>query len=192
MSTFPFGESISPITTHGIEEWVLQGCASSAWTVGALIPNTFEAVVRLSAPAPGVQHWWSAYREMFVALGSTCARYSSPRSTLTFGIWDGHGFWSESNDKELSRISRLEMPNRKYFLLTGDSLSIGELRYPGSGEWRNPDLVWPDDHAWFIGTDVDFWSLYVGGSLKMIQEIESQFGGSCRRVNFSDKLVVEN
>jgi hypothetical protein len=111
---------------------------------------------------------------------------------LTFGIWEGHGFWSESNDKELSRISRLEMPNRKYFLLTGDSLSIGELRYPSSDEWRNPDLVWPDDHAWFIGTDVDFWSLYVGGSLKMIQEIESQFGGSCRRVNFSDKLVVEN
>ena len=129
---------------------------------------------------------------MFVALGSTGAKYSSPRSKLTLGIWEGHGFQSESNDKELSRISRLAMPNRNYLLLTGDSSSLGELKYPGSDQWRNPDLVWPDDHAWFIGTDVDFWSLYIGSSLKMIQEIESQFGSSCERVAFSDKLVIEN
>jgi hypothetical protein len=192
LSTFPFGDSISPVTGHGNEEWIRQGCASSTGTVETLIPTSFEAVVRLLAPAPGMHQWWSAYREMFVALGSTCAGYSSSQSKLTFGIWEGHGFQSESNREELSRIPRLAMPNRNYLLLTGDFLSLGDLRYPSSDEWRNPDLVWPDDHAWFIGTDVDFWSLYVGGSMEMIHEIESQFGGSCRRVNFSDKLVVEN
>jgi hypothetical protein len=192
VSTFPFGDSISSITTLGTEEWICEGCAGSVGTVGALIPNTFEAVVRLLAPAPRIQHWWSAYREMFVALGSICANYSSPPGNLTFGIWEGHGFQSESNREELSQIPKLAMPNRVYFLLTGDSLSLGELRYPNSDEWRNPDLMWPDDHAWFVGTDVDFWSLYVGGSLEMTQEIESLFGDSCMRVSYSEKLPVES
>jgi hypothetical protein len=38
------------------------------------------------------------------------------------------------------------------------------LHDPGSlGEWRRPDLFWPDDRQWFVATDVDFWSLYIGG-----------------------------
>ena len=34
-------------------------------------------------------------------------------------------------------------------------------------DWRNPDLFWPDDRRWFIATDVDFWSLYIGGSKQL-------------------------
>ncbi len=159
--------------------------------MGALVPNGFEVVVRILATARGTKDWWLAYKEQFLSLISVCVAHSMSHSALNFGIWEGHGFCAESTDEAMSQIPKLEMLNRNYFLLTGDVDSIGELKYPGSVDWRNPDLVWPDDHSWFLATDVDFWSLYVGGSSQMIQSIESLFGDSCIRVNKSDKLVIE-
>jgi hypothetical protein len=41
---------------------------------------------------------------------------------------------------------------------------VTELRHPDGDGWRNPDLFWPQDQGWFVATDVDFWSLYIGGS----------------------------
>lgn len=192
MAASSFGESISPAPSSAIGEWVRESCSGDPWTVGALVPNGFEVVVRLVATTPGTKDWWLAYKEQFVALISVCVAHSTSRSALNFGIWEGHGFCAESTDHALSKIPKLEMPNRNYFLLTGDVDSVGDLKYPGSADWRNPDLVWPDDHSWFIATDVDFWSLYVGGSSQMIQDIESRFGDSCERVGDSDKLVIED
>ena len=48
------------------------------------------------------------------------------------------------------------------------------LEEPGStGSSRRPDLWWPDDRRWFVATDTDFWSLYVGGDEALIDELAS-------------------
>ena len=46
-----------------------------------------------------------------------------------------------------------------------------ELREPGGDRWRNPDPCWPADRAWFLATDVDFWSLDVGGSCDSVDDL---------------------
>src|SRR4051794_16848291 len=52
-------------------------------------------------------------------------------------------------------------PYRRYYLLNGSVAAVTELRDPANPEqFRNPDLYWPDDRRWFVGTDVDFWSLF--------------------------------
>ena len=48
---------------------------------------------------------------------------------------------------------------------------MANVRHPGSDSWRNPDLFWPDDQRWFVATDVDIWSLYVGGTRQLISEL---------------------
>jgi hypothetical protein len=40
------------------------------------------------------------------------------------------------------------------YLLEGPVSAVTQLCHPEpSGEWRNPDLFWPDDRRWFVATD---------------------------------------
>jgi hypothetical protein len=72
----------------------------------------------------------------------------------------------------LADVPRFELPNRTYHLLAGPVAAVTEIEVPGSpGRWQRPDLFWPDDHSWFVATDVDFWSLYIGGDPRFIVEL---------------------
>lgn len=72
----------------------------------------------------------------------------------------------------LGQVPSFDLPNRTYYLLEGPVTAATQLRHPGpSRDWRNPDLFWPDDQQWFVATDVDFWSLYIGGDDDLITEI---------------------
>lgn len=71
----------------------------------------------------------------------------------------------------LALIPRFDRPHRTYYLLEGPVRAVTGLRYPDGQGWRNPDLFWPDDRAWFVATDVDFWSLYIGGPTSLIAEL---------------------
>jgi hypothetical protein len=44
---------------------------------------------------------------------------------------------------------------------------VSTRQEPGSGRGR-PGLLWPRDRAWFIATDVDQDSTFVGGSLALV------------------------
>ena len=66
------------------------------------------------------------------------------------------------------------------------------LRYPGDDGWRNPDLFWPNDRTWFATTDVDFWSLYVGGSKAFTSELATRSPTLCEFVDHDDRLPIED
>jgi hypothetical protein len=71
----------------------------------------------------------------------------------------------------LSQIPCFDRPHRTYYLMKGPVTAVTHLSYPGFNGWRNPDLFWPDDQRWFVATDVDFWSLYIGGQDTFIKEL---------------------
>ncbi|MBV9950521.1 MAG: hypothetical protein JO291_01120 [Acidimicrobiia bacterium] len=71
----------------------------------------------------------------------------------------------------LAELPRFDRPNRTYFLLEGPVAGVSRLHDPGLRDWRNPDLFWPDDRRWFVATDVDFWSLYIGGEDDFLAEV---------------------
>lgn len=76
---------------------------------------------------------------------------------------------------ELGSVPRFAMPHRTYSLVTGPASAVTELRNPAQpGSWQRPDLFWPDDSAWFVATDVDFWSLYVGGDDDFLTELAAR------------------
>ncbi len=93
---------------------------------------------------------------------------------------------------ELANIPVLDHPNRAYYLLEGRLDAVTALRYPDTDGWRNPDLMWPGDRTWFIATDVDFWSLYVGGSERFIAELAQDLPNNVESVSWTDALVVED
>jgi len=91
--------------------------------------------------------------------------------------------WQEGIlSREISQGERLDLPARGHVLFRG---GIAELTDPdwvlhvpwrdreteahgGAPDAQSPSIVWPDDHAWVVVTDVDLDSTIVGGSPELI------------------------
>jgi hypothetical protein len=56
----------------------------------------------------------------------------------------------------------------------------------------SPDLFWPDDRRWFIATDVDFWSLYIGGDHDFITEVARSVPTRSEIVALDHQLEIED
>ena len=92
----------------------------------------------------------------------------------------------------LGAIPIFDLPNRTYYLMEGPVSAVVGLRDPASGDWRNPDLFWPDDRRWFVATDVDFWSLYVGGDSDLIADLAASVATPTEAVTLSYQLEIED
>lgn len=92
----------------------------------------------------------------------------------------------------LAEIPRFHRPHRTYYVMSGPVAAVAGFRYPGSDGWRNPDLFWPDDREWFVATDVDFWSLYVGGRLGFVDELAAAIPTGSERVGPDSPLPLED
>ncbi len=71
--------------------------------------------------------------------------------------------------------------SRQYFLVKASLAEIDDVSrfavqaaHPAN-DWltRSPNLWWPDDHRWFVVSEVDFMWTYVGGPQALIEAIES-------------------
>ncbi len=92
----------------------------------------------------------------------------------------------------LAQIPTFDRPHRTYYLVEGPAMAVTDLRHPGGEDWRNPDLFWPDDRQWFVATDVDFWSLYIGGTSDFIAELAQSVSTRSAQVDFALQLEIEN
>ena len=93
----------------------------------------------------------------------------------------------------LASLPAIERPGRRYLVVSGPVDAVIDLREPGEAAWRNPDLWWPLDRAWFVATDVDFWSLYVGGSTAFVTDLMAAVPARTRveRVDLDVDLETE-
>ncbi|MGW1541588.1 hypothetical protein ACWCPM_15360 [Streptomyces sp. NPDC002309] len=98
------------------------------------------------------------------ALIPVLERHTRTPEDCWFGLWCGYGRW------DFGRFPVFETPGREEVLLAGalaDAVSPTAL-----DEFRElPDLWWPQDRAWCVGSDVDLASTYVGGSPELIAEL---------------------
>ena len=74
---------------------------------------------------------------------------------------------------------KLELPHRAYVLFRATlddlvDLADGRARAdidPFHPDWRTPNLLWPDDHAWCLATEVDLDSTVVGGTRALVDQL---------------------
>ncbi len=100
----------------------------------------------------------------------------------------------EEVERGLTAFPRLSLPHRTYFLMVGSLGSATRIAHPGGHGRQPPDLWWPDDRAWFIGSDTDLDRTYVGGSERLAVAIEDGLAGrvgpASRRGSLSDPGAV--
>ncbi len=224
-----FGDGVRPASTVASAGWLARSCRGAPGTVGALVPNEYESVLRVFPPPPHPDEWWALYHGVYDVVASIGARHTSSPDRAWFAIWEGHGFDTATThiavrgpldadaqrslraqrdalreqDRRrnaairtaLDELPRLDRPDRTYVLLEGPVSAVTELRDPGSvdgASWRHPDLFWPDDRRWFVATDVDFWSLYIGGDTAFVRELAPEMPTRCEQVAFETRFEIED
>lgn len=87
-------------------------------------------------------------------LGSVLSRFTTTYDRVWFALWEGYG-GLEPRPRRGRPL--LDLPNRQYLV------SVGPLSELPSWHWEGPNLWWPDDRAWFVASEIDLVSTYVGG-----------------------------
>jgi hypothetical protein len=67
----------------------------------------------------------------------------------------------------------VELPWREYRLLSGPldaALEVGRL-FSGVFDPHSPNLIWPDDHAWCVASEVDLCSTYIAGPQTLADDL---------------------
>lgn len=122
---------------------------SMAALMGVLLPHT-------RTPDEGFFGIWDGYVEFH------------EEETVVWGGTDGesaHIVGMSAVAAQLTHGGRLRCPGRNYVLLQGPLREASAIRsLPGEGELElpAPNVIWPQDHSWFIASEIDFDSTLVG------------------------------
>lgn len=107
--------------------------------------------------------------------------------TCWFGVWEGYGDLDILPQPLLGQ-ERLDLPHRRYLLYRGTVRDA--LRFvPALG--RTPNLWWPEDHSWFVASEVDLDWTYVAGPLDTISGLLAETRLETRPVELDDSCVYE-
>jgi hypothetical protein len=136
---------------------------------------------RSQGPAAGTLYLDDARALIAIARGFT----DTPQQCWCC-IWEGFGWWSRGSYGPLGASENSPAPSpipidakqwpkvhtryRDYFLYEA-SLDTAFMEAIQTLEGHSPNLWWPSDRAWCVGTEVDASSTYVGGSRALIDAI---------------------
>jgi hypothetical protein len=136
-------------------------------------------------------------------LASFLGAHTADPSACWFALWSGFGFlgadgvlyrrrggvlaelgvWVRGavRDRQQRRASRrlatfdlLGQSGRSYLLFRGSVIDAQWFRFGESGWFQSPTLWWPDDRGWFVHTEIDATSTYVGGSRTLIDRLVAE------------------
>lgn len=140
----------------------------------------------------GIQRYWcdwdSLEKESFCYLVGLLSDYTTTNDTCWFCQWEGNGITATTGPATFSRregkpsesavlfaeseyrsAPRVDNTHCKYVLFTGE-LSAANAFHERRGGW-SPSIMWPEDRAWCVATELDLRSTYVGGADECIEAI---------------------
>lgn len=94
------------------------------------------------------------------------AKHVSPDESCWFGVWVGFGC---DYKPEIPITSSIDTRFREWHLFKGPIAAIGFQFFLQQDYTAN--IIWPDGRTWFVSTDIDLDTTYVGGSIKLIDEL---------------------
>lgn len=140
-------------------------------------------------------------RSLVAHLAGIAADFTSTPEESWYCVWFGYGGLEQLEDLAIP-INPADLASARQCLLykvpvgqaanlevratTGPSFGVLWWKDPGSleggirNDWgevhwlfHSPMYWWPDDHAWFLSTDIDAQSTYIGGSADLIERLKA-------------------
>lgn len=108
-------------------------------------------------------------RDIAATLLDILAAATTTPASCWFGVWDGFGWFGD----EVRAQPAIATRHRRWLLYRG---GIGNLiesfdPYPDDDSRQSANLLWPDDRAFFLATEIDAEATLVAGSRALIDAI---------------------
>jgi hypothetical protein len=110
-------------------------------------------------------------------LAEVLRAHTSTPDTCWFCLWNGYGFLSPPASATFlgdPRLPLVRLPHRDYHLLAGPVEAAARFQWglaPPPRLQDGPNLWWPEDRAWFVASEIDLDSTYVGGSAELVARL---------------------
>jgi hypothetical protein len=107
-------------------------------------------------------------------------------------VWEGYG-WLPLSDHAAARELRLDQ--RTFLVIEGSiagATAVGSRYWNGPFQPEPPTLIWPADRAWFVASDPDLDSTYVGGSTAMIEALLATPGLEAWPIGSTDRVTLDS
>jgi hypothetical protein len=124
------------------------------------VPHALMERETIVAPEAGGDCFSELTDEQVDALLPILTRHTTSEQSW-FLLWNGFG---DLNQHVFERQPRVVHPMREFYLLRG---ALNTYRNLPDG----PNYWWPDDRAWCLCTDTDFYWAYIAGSAACIREV---------------------
>lgn len=152
-------------------------------------------------------------KELARGLAQVLGSFTSTAGWIWFCVWEGWGDLRvrSSHTAPLSthptrrpppRDARtrspspvVNLPHRRYYLFRGqltdveESSDIEESFWADS--WISPSMWWPDDRSWFVSTEIDLPSSYLGGTSDCVASVLAAANIEAMRAQCSDRIGYE-
>jgi hypothetical protein len=166
----------------------------AAWSGGTVHPRAqFEAIAR-RRPAVAIEQApfdqpppvGRLPEPILAGLCDVLATHTRTPGRCWFCLWDGYGWVAGSSsfdtlgggtpippafDRATIEGPRVRLPEREYLLFEGPLDAASEMGWWLNGRLvrpQSPNLFWPDDRAWWVATEIDLDSTFIGGSEALI------------------------
>lgn len=115
--------------------------------------------------------------------------------SISYAVWDGYAEVSAAvreHQPQLADIKVLDLPMRRLYVKNS---SIDDAAEPLRIPKRTADLWWPTDKQWFVATDVDLMTTYVGGNAHCVEaivgssELEAMLATSEEKITWDADVV---
>jgi hypothetical protein len=144
----------------------------------------------IASPAPGhgpspiaPEHW--PFGGMFGTeigeLADVLRDFTRTPDLIWYCVWVG---WAGVEETETG--TQIHHHIRDYFLSSGPIQEVTSFGYA-----EGPDIWWPDDRAWCVGSDTDLAASYVGGSLGCIDALLSSKALEAMPVSSDDRVDID-
>ena len=174
-------ESVQPVKWATVTEWA------------GRVHHPLMSFEGISSPVAGhgagIRPWredpnhGSMEEETATELAAFLSRFTGTPEQCYFGVWEGYGQYSGGSamltaegrgrrlgiPREIRRARRLRGIGRNYLLYTGELQDITAFYANFLSE--PPNIWWPTDLAWFVATDIDLDSTYIGASHECIDAL---------------------
>ena len=121
------------------------------------------------------------------SLAEALADFTTTPDSCWFALWPGYGMLPPYDDVPLA-LAPPDDPIREYVLFRGPVNAVDQFWFMDGLVYQSPTMWWPDDRAWFVHTEVDLSSTFVGGTTDCIRAILSSDEIEAMEINPADEL----
>ena len=181
---------LKPVSDCAAAQWVVDALDVGSPHLPGIVPPLYERYVRIVHPGwndPEASVEGTMPRGVSRPLRRILSTHTLSQQECWFGVWAGYGLMYKPGVPDTVSI---DTGWREWDLLRGP-IDVLDFRFFVEVE-KSVNIAWPENKSWFVATEIDICSTYVGGSKVLIRDLSNAKDLEVLEASVSDDVFRDN